>query len=272
MNPSIQQIRPRRPLVTALALALTGIAGVARGEGLEEVVVTAQKREQSVQDVGISVTALSGEALRQLGLTSTSELGAMTPGLMVWEFGNSPTVSVFTIRGVSQNDFADPNGSLYVGGGEEIAVAVNEMVMEAGRGGVPVFYTQDWHPDSTPHFQKDGGIWPVHCVMGTWGAEFHPALAVEDGAAGFHPHHQAEDRDDRGEKDQSDQGSEHIDRALQGVVEGVQRFFAHLDPMGAETVPGQRVDQVEDDDQRRFLPPIEPGGTLEGLHCHGAPG
>lgn len=78
-----------------------------------------------------------------------------------------------------QNDFADPNGSLYVKGGEEIAVAINEIVIEAGRRGVPVFYTQDWHPDSTPHFEKDGGIWPVHCVMGTWGAEIHPALAVE---------------------------------------------------------------------------------------------
>ena len=37
-------------------------------------------------------------------------------------------------------------------------------------------YTQDWHPESTPHFAKDGGIWPVHCVGGTWGADFHPAL------------------------------------------------------------------------------------------------
>jgi nicotinamidase/pyrazinamidase len=45
-----------------------------------------------------------------------------------------------------------------------------------------VIYTQDWHPPSTPHFQKDGGIWPVHCVMDTWGAELHPDLRVVDGA------------------------------------------------------------------------------------------
>ena len=58
----------------------------------------------------------------------------------------------------------------------------------------------------------------------------------------------------------------------QRVVERVQRLLADLDPMGAEAVPGERVDQVEDDDQRRFLPPVEPGGTLDGLHGHGAPG
>jgi nicotinamidase/pyrazinamidase len=30
----------------------------------------------------------------------------------------------------------------------------------------------------TPHFQKDGGIWPVHCVAESWGAEFHPDLRI----------------------------------------------------------------------------------------------
>lgn len=103
-------------------LALTGMVSlntVAQERALEEIVVTAQKREQSLQDVGISIAATSGEELRRLGLTSTSELGAITPGLVVWEFGNSPTVSVFTIRGVSQNDFADHNevpNALYADG------------------------------------------------------------------------------------------------------------------------------------------------------------
>jgi len=43
-------------------------------------------------------------------------------------------------------------------------------------------YSQDWHPDSTPHFQKDGGVWPVHCVGETWGAQFHPKLRVLEDA------------------------------------------------------------------------------------------
>ncbi|MDQ3149401.1 MAG: isochorismatase family protein, partial [Chloroflexota bacterium] len=36
----------------------------------------------------------------------------------------------------------------------------------------------DWHPESTPHFARDGGVWPVHCVAGTWGAELHPSLVL----------------------------------------------------------------------------------------------
>ena len=95
-----------------------------------------------------------------------------------------------------QNDFADPNGGLAVGGGSAILPLVNASVADALVGGAFVVYTQDWHPESTPHFAKDGGTWPVHCVAGTWGAEFHPELDVvgpsvlkgsngEDGYSGF---------------------------------------------------------------------------------------
>lgn len=78
-----------------------------------------------------------------------------------------------------QNDFADPNGSLYVRGGEDIIPRINDEVADALAAPAMVAYTQDWHPPSTPHFQKDGGIWPVHCVWETWGAELHPALRVD---------------------------------------------------------------------------------------------
>jgi nicotinamidase/pyrazinamidase len=95
-----------------------------------------------------------------------------------------------------QNDFADPSGSLTVAGGEEVVARVNLEIGRAKRGDAFVVYTQDWHPESTPHFAKDGGIWPVHCVAGTWGADFHPRLRVdgeivrkgtngEDGYSGF---------------------------------------------------------------------------------------
>ena len=95
-----------------------------------------------------------------------------------------------------QNDFADPAGGLAVAGGSDIVPRVNDEIEEARAAGAAVFYTQDWHPESTPHFQKDGGIWPVHCVAGTWGAELHPDLIVdgpivrkgangEDGYSGF---------------------------------------------------------------------------------------
>lgn len=95
-----------------------------------------------------------------------------------------------------QNDFSDPAGSLYVRGAEAVIEAVNAAVEDAIAAGAPVFYTQDWHPEKTPHFKEYGGIWPVHCVAGTWGAEFHPALVQvgevvrkgtngEDGYSGF---------------------------------------------------------------------------------------
>jgi nicotinamidase/pyrazinamidase len=95
-----------------------------------------------------------------------------------------------------QNDFADPAGSLYVATGEEVAARCSEEVRLASAARAFVVYTQDWHPPSTPHFAKDGGIWPVHCVAGTWGASFHPSLEVagpvvrkgvngEDGYSGF---------------------------------------------------------------------------------------
>jgi nicotinamidase/pyrazinamidase len=78
-----------------------------------------------------------------------------------------------------QNDFADPAGSLYVRGGEEVVPVVNAQIEEALTAGAFVAYTQDWHPPTTPHFAKDGGVWPVHCVAGTWGAELHADLRVE---------------------------------------------------------------------------------------------
>lgn len=96
-----------------------------------------------------------------------------------------------------QNDFADSGGSLYVPGADtRVVPAVNHQVSKALQAGASVFYTQDWHPERTPHFALYGGNWPVHCVAGTSGAEFHPDLVVdgpgvrkgangEDGYSGF---------------------------------------------------------------------------------------
>jgi len=81
-----------------------------------------------------------------------------------------------------QNDFADPAGSLSVHGGAEIIPTINGEVRAAEAAGATVVFTQDWHPESTPHFAKDGGIWPVHCVGGSWGAELHPEVVAPDDA------------------------------------------------------------------------------------------
>jgi nicotinamidase/pyrazinamidase len=95
-----------------------------------------------------------------------------------------------------QNDFAHPDGSLHVPGGEEVIVVANREIRRAADAGALVVFTQDWHPPTTPHFAKDGGIWPVHCVGGSWGSEFADGLEVtgpvirkgtggEDGYSGF---------------------------------------------------------------------------------------
>ena len=78
-----------------------------------------------------------------------------------------------------QNDFADPDGGLYVAKGEDVVPVVNEEIVAAQAAGASVVYTQDWHPPDTPHFEKDGGVWPVHCVRDTWGAQLHPDLTVD---------------------------------------------------------------------------------------------
>lgn len=77
-----------------------------------------------------------------------------------------------------QNDFTDPDGGLAVRDAPAVVPLVNEAVREARQAGSPVVYSQDWHPERTPHFVTDGGPWPVHCVAGTWGAELHPDLEV----------------------------------------------------------------------------------------------
>jgi nicotinamidase/pyrazinamidase len=69
-----------------------------------------------------------------------------------------------------QNDFAHPDGGLYVRDGENLVPTINAQIAKAREAGAAVVYTADWHPASTPHFAKDGGIWPDHCVMDTWGA------------------------------------------------------------------------------------------------------
>jgi nicotinamidase/pyrazinamidase len=85
-----------------------------------------------------------------------------------------------------QNDFADPAGGLSVAGGTDVIPVINAAIESARSGGALVVATRDWHPESTPHFAKDGGIWPVHCVAGSWGAELHPDIALPEDAPRIH--------------------------------------------------------------------------------------
>ena len=97
----------------------------AQGSALEEVIVTAQKREESIQDVGIAITAFSGEQLDALGITDSTAIAEFTPGMHM-SGNNAGYTQQFTIRGATQNDFNDlaeaPN-----------AVYVDEAYQAAGQ-------------------------------------------------------------------------------------------------------------------------------------------
>ncbi|MDR5697341.1 MAG: isochorismatase family protein [Armatimonadota bacterium] len=77
-----------------------------------------------------------------------------------------------------QNDFC-PGGALAVAEGDRIVPIVNELASRFQRAGRPVVATQDWHPADHVSFENRGGPWPAHCVRGTPGADFHPALRRE---------------------------------------------------------------------------------------------
>jgi nicotinamidase/pyrazinamidase len=72
-----------------------------------------------------------------------------------------------------QNDFT-PGGALAVPEGDAIAARVNELAADPRF--ELVIATRDWHPADHGSFEEQGGVWPVHCVQDTEGAELHPAL------------------------------------------------------------------------------------------------
>ena len=81
-----------------------------------------------------------------------------------------------------QNDFCE-GGSLAVTGGNTVAAALARYIGEGSGGADFTVATRDYHVDPGSHFaaEPDGPdfvhTWPVHCVVGTGGADLHPALA-----------------------------------------------------------------------------------------------
>ncbi len=95
-----------------------------------------------------------------------------------------------------QHDFGHPDGSLYVHGAEDIVDPIIAAIHATRDAGGLVVYTQDWHPEQTPHFAQHGGLWPSHCVIDSHGADLLPGVPVhgpvvrkgsgpEDGYSGF---------------------------------------------------------------------------------------
>ena len=80
-----------------------------------------------------------------------------------------------------QNDFC-PGGALGVTEGDRVVAPLNRCIERFAGAALPIFATRDWHPEKTTHFKAFGGVWPAHCVQGTWGAEFHRGLKLSGSA------------------------------------------------------------------------------------------
>ena len=99
-NPDKKRLIPLSVLSLILSLSPAVYAQL-----LEEVIVTAQKREQSLQDVGIAVTAFSGDMVKNLNFTNTVDITQQVPSMQLFTF--TPALTILNIRGVSQSNFQD---------------------------------------------------------------------------------------------------------------------------------------------------------------------
>jgi iron complex outermembrane receptor protein len=116
--------RPRRTWLAQTALcALAGLTvpTLAKAEGgdsganaVEEVVVTAQKRTEDIQKVPISIQTFTAEAITDLGLKNSSDIGQFTPNVDIALPGGAGSEPILSIRGIALNDYdtnnAGPNG------------------------------------------------------------------------------------------------------------------------------------------------------------------
>lgn len=108
------------PILFSSSAMVLGVAAASQAApALEEVFVTAEKREESLQDVPISIVAFNQTALENLGISDVKDLAAKVPNVQVGEFTGSPTTVRLFIRGVGQGDVQvtqDPSVALYMDG------------------------------------------------------------------------------------------------------------------------------------------------------------
>lgn len=94
-----------RSIANVCIASIVLAVGTAYADVLEEIIVTAQKKEESLQDIPVAVSAFSGEQIKALGYSDTTDIIQQIPALQLNTW--SPNVTIFNLRGVSQNNFTD---------------------------------------------------------------------------------------------------------------------------------------------------------------------
>ncbi len=105
-HPQKMQLLKPLSLAISTSLAISAMPAVANELALEEIVVTAQKRAQSLQDIPMSVSAISEDALKNSGIESVEDIKTLVPALNIYS-SNSPAQSSISIRGAGTGA-ADP--------------------------------------------------------------------------------------------------------------------------------------------------------------------
>lgn len=122
----------RRPLLCAVAASVVAMTGTSQAMQLEEIVVTAQKREQSLQDVAVAVITVSGEDIDLMNVTSSSQLAELTPNMSI--SSDRPNQSFPSIRGI---------GSAIRAPGVDQGVAIYLDGVQVDSGGANLFSVID---------------------------------------------------------------------------------------------------------------------------------
>ncbi|BFM14503.1 TonB-dependent receptor [Maricurvus nonylphenolicus] len=166
-------------LASAMALAASGQMVAAESFTLEEIVVTAQKRTESVQDVPISISAMSADFVGKVGAQSIDDLGIHTPGLETRV--TQATQPRFYIRGITTNDF---------GIGSDPAVAVYVDGVYSGRSGASMTAFQDIErievlkgPQGTL-FGKNAAAGAIHLISNKPSQDFEGGVNITAGNHG----------------------------------------------------------------------------------------
>ena len=98
-------MKPKQLWLPGALLAVVAWPVAGSAQVLEEITVTAQKRDENIQEIPISITAMTGDQIDALGLKDFAEITQQIPGLQLNTW--SPNLTIFNIRGISQNSFTD---------------------------------------------------------------------------------------------------------------------------------------------------------------------